>query len=63
MGEREADCLGAWKSMDLKLSVCSKENSSFRLNLREEFSLSCCLKESFGFFYMSFVCDQGRLAT
>lgn len=35
MGEREADCLGAWKSMALKLAVCSKENS-FHLNLRED---------------------------
>jgi len=44
--EGKADCSDAWKSIDLKLAVCIKENRSLHLNLREdEFTLSYRLKE------------------
>lgn len=38
-GREKLGCLDAWKSVDLKLVVCRKENCSFHLNLRD------CLKE------------------
>lgn len=38
-GREKLDCLDAWKSMNLKLAVCSKKPCSFHLILRD------CLKE------------------